>query len=483
MRKGKRYLWAGIVFAALALMLSVPALAATPVGQHGKLSVKGSQIVDSKGQVFQLKGVSTHGLSWYPQYVSKAAFKSLRDDWGANAVRLAMYTADYNGYCTGSVANRKELKALIDKGVTAATELGMYVIIDWHILSDGNPNTYRSKAVSFFKEMAQKYKNYDNVIYEICNEPNGGTSWSQIKTYASKVIPAIRKIDKDAIIVVGTPNWSQDVDTAVKSPITGYSNIAYSFHFYAGTHKASYRTKLESAVKAGLPVIVTEFGISDASGSGSVSKSEGTKWVNLLNKYGIGYVCWNLSNKNETSALIKSSSTKTSGWKLSELTTSGKWLVSTLNGSLSTSGSSTSSSSTSSSSTSSSTSSGASGSTSQKTRASSAKSVKASKKYCSLTLKKAKTWKSGNRYYTLYRLTIKNKSSYKISSWKVQVKFSGSIKKSQYWNGKMMFKGRYVTIKPVSWNKTIAAKGKVTDIGFIVSSTSKSIKAKSVVFK
>lgn len=464
MRKSKKALISGIIFIMLMLMLSFPAAAATPVAEHGKLSVKGSAIVDAKGKTFQLKGVSTHGLSWFPEYVSKESFKSLRDDWGANTVRLAMYTADYNGYCTGNASNRTKLKGLIDKGVTAATELGMYVIIDWHILNDNNPNTYKKQSVAFFQEVAKKYKDHNNVIYEICNEPNGGTSWAQIKKYASEVIPAIRKIDKDAIIVVGTPTWSQDVDVAAKSPITGYSNIAYSFHFYANTHKASYRTKLENAAKAGLPIIVTEFGISDASGSGGVSKKEGNAWITLLNKYGIGYVCWNLSNKNESSALIKSSSKKLSGWKESDLTTSGKWLVSTMKGNTQSSGN---------------------GSTDKTTKkpASSSKTVKASKKYCSLTLKKAKSWKSGKRYYSLYRLTIKNKSGNKVSGWKVQVKFQKSVKKSQYWNGKMTFKGKYVTIKPVSWNKSIAKKGKVTDIGFIVSSTSKSNKVKSIVFK
>lgn len=464
MRKSKKGLITGMIFVMLVLMLAFPAAAATPVAAHGKLSVKGSAIVDAKGKAFQLKGVSTHGLSWFPEYVSKESFKSLRDEWGANTVRLAMYTADYNGYCTGSASNRAKLKSLIDKGVTAATELGMYVIIDWHILSDNNPNTYKKQSVAFFQEIAKKYKDHNNVIYEICNEPNGGTSWAQIKKYASEVIPVIRKVDKDAIIVVGTPTWSQDVDAAAKSPITGYSNIAYSFHFYANTHKSSYRTKLENAVEAGLPIIVTEFGISDASGSGSVSKTEGNAWITLLNKYGIGYVCWNLSNKNESSALIKSSSKKLSGWKESDLTASGKWLVSTMKGdtkSLGTTGN---------------------GKTT-KDSSSAAKTVKASKKYCSLTLKKAKTWKSGKRYYSLYRLTIKNKSNYKISNWKVQVKFQKSVKKSQYWNGKMTFKGKYVTIKPVSWNKSIAKKGKVTDIGFIVSTTSKSNKVKSVVFK
>lgn len=329
MKKIKKFGW--IAGALLLLAMAVP-VSATPVSSHGRLSVKGTKLVDSSGKAFQIKGVSTHGIAWYPEYVSKASFKSLRDDWGVNTVRLAMYSADYNGYCTGG--NKTKLKKTITNGVKAATDLGMYVIIDWHILNDGNPNTYKKQAISFFKEMAKKYKNNKNVIYEICNEPNGGTSWSQIKSYAKAVIKEIRKIDKNAVILVGTPNWSQDVDTAAKSPITGYKNIMYTCHFYAATHTDSYRKKLEKAVKKGLPVLVSEFGICDASGNGSINKTQANKWIKLLNKYKIGYVAWNLSNKNESSALIKSSCSKKSDWKLSNLTASGKWLVSTYKGKL-----------------------------------------------------------------------------------------------------------------------------------------------------
>lgn len=215
------------------ILLPCRVSAATPLSAHGRLSVKGTNLVDAKGRVFQMKGVSTHGLSWFPEYVSKEAFQNLRDSWGANAVRLAMYTAEYNGYCTGNAGNRKALKKLIHTGVEAASDLGMYVIIDWHILSDGNPNTYKKESLAFFKEMAKKYKAYKNVIYEICNEPNGGTDWGQIKSYAETVIKEIRKIDKNAVILVGTPNWSQDVDIAAANPLKGYKNIMYTLHFYA----------------------------------------------------------------------------------------------------------------------------------------------------------------------------------------------------------------------------------------------------------
>lgn len=296
----------------------------TPLANHGKLSVKGTDIVDKNGKKFQLKGVSTHGLAWYPQYVSKASFKTLRDDWGANMIRLAMYTAEYGGYCSGG--SKSELESLVNKGVQACSELGMYAIIDWHILSDSNPNQNKAAAKSFFTKMAQKYKNYSNVIYEICNEPNSGTTWSQIKSYADEIIGAIRKYDKDAIIIVGTPTWSQDVEQVAQNPVKNGHNVMYAVHFYAATHGQWLRDKVKKALNSGTPVFVSEFSICDASGNGGIDYNEADKWKNFINGNNLSYAGWSLSNKAETSALIKSGCDKLSGWTQSDLSDTGKWL-------------------------------------------------------------------------------------------------------------------------------------------------------------
>ena len=212
----------------------------------GRLHVKGTKLVDKKGHEVQLRGVSTHGLSWYPQYVNDKCFAQLHDKWGANVVRLAMYTEEYNGYCSGDAKNRSDLKKLIKKGVRLAKKHKMYVIVDWHILSDGNPNSHKKEAKAFFREMSREFKGYNNVIYEICNEPNNGTSWKEIKSYAKSVISTIRENDKKAVIVVGTPTWSQDVDQAAADPIKG-ENLMYALHFYAATHKADLRNKMTAA--------------------------------------------------------------------------------------------------------------------------------------------------------------------------------------------------------------------------------------------
>ena len=294
----------------------------------GALSVEGTKLVDDNGNGVQLKGISTHGLAWYPDYVNEDCIRQLKEEWGANVFRLAMYTAEYGGFCSGG--DKESLKALVKDGVKYATDNDMYVIIDWHILSDGNPNTYLEDAKGFFEEMSEEYADYTNVLYEICNEPNGGTSWSDVKSYAEEVIEVIRENDEGGIILVGTPNWSQYVEQAAADPIEGYDNVMYTLHFYAATHKEDLREAMVRAVEAGLPIFVSEYGICDASGNGGIDEYQANQWVELLNQYQISYVAWNLSNKSETSAVIKSSCSKTSGFTLEDLSDSGKWLYNML---------------------------------------------------------------------------------------------------------------------------------------------------------
>lgn len=300
----------------------------TAYGKHGKLQVRGTKLVDKQGKTVQLKGISSHGINWDvgEPFVNEQAMRNLRDEWGVNCFRVAMYTEDYNGYCVTDANSRKKLLNKIDVAVKAGKKLGMYVIIDWHILNDGSPKTHQKEAKAFFKKVAKKYRKYGNVLYEICNEPNGGTNWSTIKSYAGSVIKVIRKYNKKAIIIVGTPTWSQDVDEAAKSPLKG-KNLMYAFHFYAATHGDYLREKVKTAISQGLPVFCSEFSACDSSGNGSYDFQSASAWMKLMNQNDISYCCWSLSNKPESASLLKSNCRKTSGFKTSDLSKMGKWLV------------------------------------------------------------------------------------------------------------------------------------------------------------
>ncbi len=294
----------------------------------GALHVEGTKLMGSNGEEVQLKGISTHGIAWFPDYINEECFRQLRNEWNVNVVRLALYTAEYNGYCTGG--DREYLKNLIRNGVNYAKEQDMYVIVDWHILSDSNPNIYLNEAKEFFQEISAEYADSSHIIYEICNEPNGGTTWQDIKSYAKEVIGVIRANDEDAVILVGTPNWSQYVDQAAADPITEYNNLMYTLHFYAATHTDDLRNKMVSAIESGLPIFVSEYGICDASGSGAINEEQANLWVEQMDNYGISYVAWNMSNKNETSAIIQNWCNKTNNFSLEELSAAGQWLYKTL---------------------------------------------------------------------------------------------------------------------------------------------------------
>ena len=295
----------------------------TPYGQHGALHVENGKLTDADGNIVQLYGMSTHGIAWFPQYINYDSFRTRRDDWNTNCIRLAMYTAEYGGYCAGG--DKEQLKQLVRDGVSYATELGMYVIVDWHILSDCDPNQNKDEAIAFFREMSEAFADNDNVLYEICNEPNSGTSWDSIKSYAEEVIPVIREQKPDAVILVGTPTWSQEIDKSAASPLT-FDNVMYTLHFYAGTHKDDLRNRLETCAQNNLPVFVSEFGMCDASGNGANDFDSTTKWLDLLNKYQISFCCWNLANKDESSSVFKAASTALSDWTDEDFNESGRWI-------------------------------------------------------------------------------------------------------------------------------------------------------------
>lgn len=285
------------------------------------LHVKGAKLPDEQNHPRQLRGVSTHGIAWFPQYVNAELFGNLKREWGINTVRLAMYTGEEGGYTTDG--NKEGLRKLVHQGVDAAIKQDLYVIVDWHTLSDNNPLISVDEAKRFFDEMSHDYAGKPNVIYEIRNEPNGGTTRAQVKQYAEQIIPVIRANDKNALILVGTPNWCQNIEAAGADPITGAGNLMYTMHFHAAEYHEEPRNAMVSAVESGFPVFVSEFGLTQASGDGAIDTASAQAWLNAMDEHDISYVIWNLSNKNEGSALFVTGETRNP--QTSDLTAEAKW--------------------------------------------------------------------------------------------------------------------------------------------------------------
>lgn len=461
-----------------AVLLLCPGRVSASPSETGALHVEGTRLVGSNGETVQLKGISTHGIAWFPDYINEDCFEQLHREWNADVIRIAMYTAESGGYCTDG--DQEYLKRLVCDGVDYAGDQDMYAIIDWHILSDADPNIYKNEAKEFFREMSEKYRDSDHVLYEICNEPNGNTGWTDIKAYAEEIIEVIRSNDKDAVILVGTPNWSQFVDQAAADPIEGYDNLMYTLHFYAATHQDDLRNKMASAVEAGLPIFVSEYGICDASGSGAIDEEQANQWVETMNQYGISYVAWNLSNKEETSAILESSCGKVSGFTAEDLSESGQWLYRMLNGKQAgeagtltetewaaqeaapdlepeTEGKSEPETGL------------ASDAKAETALVGSEGSFLITDQDFRMEISAVNSWETDGKRFCQYQMELKNNADRECIQWAVDVPFEKKIALSDGWNGTYSLEGNVLHIASMDYNGEIPAGETITDIGFIVS--------------
>jgi endoglucanase len=306
---------AGLAAALLSVLAAGPALADVPA-----LSVSGNQL-QVGGTPGSLSGVSYYwSNNGWPgaKYYNASTVGWLKSDWKARVVRAAMGVEDAGGYLQDPASNKARLKAVVD----AAIANDLYVIIDWH---SHYAWQYQAQAIEFFQEMARTYGKNNHVIYEIYNEPKNDASWSgNVKPYAQAVIGAIRAIDPDNLVIVGSPNWSQDADVASRDPITGFSNIAYTLHFYAGTHGQGLRDKATTAMNNGLALFVTEWGSVNADGNGGVATAETAAWVDFMKARKLSNANWALDDAPEGSAALVGGASTTGGWPESSLTASGK---------------------------------------------------------------------------------------------------------------------------------------------------------------
>lgn len=290
--------------------------ATTAVGIHGTLQVQGNKIVDKNGSPVQLRGMSLFWSNWAGPWYNENAVDTLAKDWKAGIVRAAMGIDVENGYLSNPTAEKAKVVAVAD----AAIARGMYVIIDWH---DHNAHNHTDQAKSFFMEMAQKYGNTPNVIFEVFNEPTQ-VSWDTVKWYAEQVIGSIRGTGANNLVIVGSPTWSQDVDVAANNPITQYQNIAYTLHFYAATHKQFLRDKANTAMSKGLALFVTEWGTCSADGNGFVDGNETNTWLSWMDQNSISWANWSLFDKNEACSAVYPGTSATGPWPDGTLTQSGQ---------------------------------------------------------------------------------------------------------------------------------------------------------------
>jgi endoglucanase len=298
----------------LAFIFTITSTAnAQPVRVHGQLHVEGTQLKDVHNKDVVLRGMSFGWHNFWPRFYNAGAVKWMAKDWNCSVVRAAMGVEPKDGYLDKPDWSKEKIEAVVD----AAIKQGIYVIIDWH-----SHHIKTEEAKAFFTEMATKYGKYPNILYEIFNEPEYD-SWQQVKEYSTEVISAIRAIDKNNIILVGSPHWDQDVDIAAADPITGYTNLMYSLHYYAATHKQDLRDKADAALKKGLPLFISESAGMEATGDGKINKEEWQKWINWSEQRKISWITWSVSDKDESCSVLKAEASSDGDWPINDLKESG----------------------------------------------------------------------------------------------------------------------------------------------------------------
>jgi endoglucanase len=284
------------------------------VKKHGQLSVKGTQLVDQNGEAIVLRGLSFGWHNWWGKFYNKDVVKTLHNDWNATVLRAAMgVDADENCY----IQNPNESKAKIEAVIKAAIDQDIYVIIDFH-----SHNIHLKEAKVFFDEMSKKYAKYPNIIYEVFNEPND-ESWEEVKAYSQEVIQVIRANDPKNIILVGSPNWDQDIHLPAKDPILGFNNLMYTMHFYAGTHGKWLRDRTDEAIKSGLPIFVSESAGMEATGDGPLNLIAWQEYIDWMEKNKLSWITWSVSSKVETCSFLKPNANSNGKWKDSDIQESG----------------------------------------------------------------------------------------------------------------------------------------------------------------
>jgi endoglucanase len=290
----------------------------TIVDQFGQLKVSGNKILDQNGSQIALTGMSLFWSQIKGKYYNYDCVKWLRDDWKCTVVRAAMGIENADGL-DGYLVNKETEFNKVITVIEAAIDLGIYVIIDWH---DHHAHENQEEAVEFFTKIATRYGDKPNIIYEIYNEPMQISWEDDVKPYSIELVKTIRSIDPDNLIIIGTTTWSQDVDIASENPIVG-SNLVYSLHFYASSHKQHLRDKAKKAMDNGVALFVSEYGTTEYTGDGVIDTVEVKAWFDFMESNKISWCNWSIGDKAEASAALIPGADANGGWTDKDISYSG----------------------------------------------------------------------------------------------------------------------------------------------------------------
>ena len=273
------------------------------------IKVKGNQFVDEAGQTMVFRGLNTSDpdkLATEGQW-NKRYFQAMKN-WGATVVRFPIHPTAWEK------RGKKDYLSLLDEGVKWATQLEMYVIIDWHSIGNLRTEKYQApmyqtdlnQTLKFWTTIAKRYGDNPTVaFYELFNEPTlqggklGDCTWAQWKEMMEAVIMTIREKGGKGIPLVAGFNWAYDLTDAKKQPINA-KGIGYVSHPYPQKRDKPWTDKWTADwgfMKENYPIFLTEVGFCEPEAKGAhipviSDESYGEAITNYCDEKAISYVVW-----------------------------------------------------------------------------------------------------------------------------------------------------------------------------------------------
>ncbi|MBX2966845.1 MAG: cellulase family glycosylhydrolase [Cyclobacteriaceae bacterium] len=273
-----------------------------------RIQVTGNIFTDDKGEPIVFRGINTsdpYKLKQDNQW-NKRYFQEIKN-WGANAVRFPVHPENWR-----TMGKESYLK-LLDEGVQWATELQMYVIIDWHSIGNlktelffrPSYNTTIKETLEFWQIIAKHYgKNTTVAFFELFNEPVnngefGSCTWAEWKAIMEETIAVIRAEEAINIPLVGGFDWGYDLIEAGADPVDA-EGIGYTSHPYPMKREKPWEDKWTQDwgfMAERYPVMLTEIGFSGEEEKGAhvpviSDESYGDAITAYCKQKGVSYIVW-----------------------------------------------------------------------------------------------------------------------------------------------------------------------------------------------
>jgi hypothetical protein len=200
-----------------------------------RIQVRGNVFVDGVGDTVLFRGLAISDPDkieaqghWKKNHFMKAK------ELGATVIRIPVHPIAWRDRTPAGYLE------LLDQAVEWCTELGMYVVIDWHsignlgmeLFQDPAYNTTRRETYEFWHAIASHFLGHHTVaFYELFNEPTlyngklGRMSWSEWKKINEDIIGLIRAYDRETIILVAGLDWAYDLTPLLIDPIEAQNAV------------------------------------------------------------------------------------------------------------------------------------------------------------------------------------------------------------------------------------------------------------------